>query len=172
MYAWRFGRVLPHRDISVLRGIEGGRAKEAYRLNAERFGVLWHGRRYDRSNPGAADLPNQAINHTATVVEAAATIAVTMTATIPQLGFIHEDSGQAFVLDIADLFRDTVTLPIAFEAAAKVASSPAHTVDRAVRRIAGSRFRRDQVIPSMIDRIKGTVRGGLTIDFFGRSECL
>ena len=29
------------------------------------------------------------------------------TATIPQLGFIHEDSGQSFVLDIADLFRDT-----------------------------------------------------------------
>src|SRR6266516_7844214 len=33
-------------------------------------------------------------------------------------GFIHEDSGQSFVLDVADLVRDTVTIPCAFKAAA------------------------------------------------------
>lgn len=27
MYAWRLGEVLPHRDIAVLRGIEGSRVK-------------------------------------------------------------------------------------------------------------------------------------------------
>jgi hypothetical protein len=39
----------------------------------------------------------------ASAVEGAACIAVAATATIPQLGFIHEDSGQSFVLDVADL---------------------------------------------------------------------
>lgn len=58
MYAVRLGEVLPHRDITVLRGIEGARAKETYRLTAERLGVAWSGRRYDRANPMAADLPN------------------------------------------------------------------------------------------------------------------
>jgi CRISPR-associated protein Cas1 len=154
MYAWRLGEVLPHRDIAVLRGIEGARMKELYRLTAQRFGVPWHGRRYDRGDPGSDDLPNQAINHAATAVEAAAAIAVTATATLPQLGFIHEDSGQSFVLDMADLFRDSVTLPIAFEAASRAVKRPGETVDRIVRRIAGARFRRDQVIPKMIDRIK------------------
>jgi CRISPR-associated protein Cas1 len=154
MYAWRLGEVLPQRDIAVLRGIEGARMKELYRLIAQRFGVAWHGRRYDRANPASGDLPNQAINHAATAVEAAAAIAVTATATVPQLGFIHEDSGQSFVLDIADLFRDAVTLPIAFEAAARAAKRPDETVDRIVRRIAGSRFRREELIPKMIDRIK------------------
>lgn len=76
------------------------------------------------------------------------------TATVPQLGFIHEDSGQSFILDIADLFRDATTLPIAFEAAARAARHPDETVDRIVRRIAGARFHRDQLIPKMIDRIK------------------
>jgi CRISPR-associated protein Cas1 len=117
MYAWRLGEVLPHHDIAVLRGIEGARMKETYKLIAARFRVSWSGRGFDRANPGAADLPNQAINHAASAVEAAAAIAVAATATIPQLGFIHEDSGQSFVLDIADLFRDTVTLPVAFQAA-------------------------------------------------------
>jgi CRISPR-associated protein Cas1 len=154
MYAWRLGEVLPHRDIAVLRGIEGARMKELYRLTAQRFGIAWHGRRYDRTDPSGDDLPNQAINHAATAVEAAATIAVIATATVPQLGFIHEDSGQSFVLDIADLFRDAITLPIAFQAAARAVKEPDQTVDRLVRRNAGDRFRREQVIPAMIDRIK------------------
>jgi CRISPR-associated protein Cas1 len=110
MYAWRLGEVLPHRDIAVLRGIEGARVKEIYRLIAERMGLRWNGRRYDRSDPLAADGPNQAINHAASAVEGAAAIAVAATAPIPQLGFIHEDSGQSFVLDVADLFRDTVII--------------------------------------------------------------
>lgn len=124
MYAWRLGEVLPHGDIAVLRGIEGARMKETYRLTAERFRVPWSGRRYDRANPGGADLANQAINHAASAVEAAAAIAVAATATVPQLGFIHEDSGQSFVLDIADLFRDGVTLPVAFQAAQTAAKQP------------------------------------------------
>ena len=83
MYAWRLGEVLPHQDIAVLRGIEGARMKETYRLTAARFGVPWNGRRYDRANPNAADLPNQAVNHAASAVEAAAAIAVAATGTIP-----------------------------------------------------------------------------------------
>ena len=57
MYAWRLGRVLPHRDITVLRGIEGARMKESYRLIAGKVGIPWQGRRYDRSRPSAGDLP-------------------------------------------------------------------------------------------------------------------
>ena len=107
MYAVRLGEVLPHRDLDVLRGIEGARMKESYRLLAQAHGIDWRGRRYDRSDPLSADLPNQALNHAASAVEAAAAIAVAATATIPQLGFIHEDPGQSFVLDIADLWRTT-----------------------------------------------------------------
>lgn len=154
MYAWRLGEVLPHRDIAVLRGIEGARMKETYRLMAERFRVPWSGRRYDRADPMGADLPNQAINHAASAVEAAAAIAVAATATVPQLGFIHEDSGQSFVLDIADLFRDSVTLPVAFQAASTAAKQPGQPVERLTRRLAGTTLQRDGVIPAMIERIK------------------
>lgn len=154
MYAWRLGEVLPHRDIEVLRGIEGARMKQTYALLAERHGVRWRGRRYDRQNPQAADLPNQAINHAASAVEAAAAIAVAATATIPQLGFIHEDSGQSFVLDIADLFRDGITLPAAFEAAREAERKAADSVERLARRATGRLLRERQVIPAMIDRIK------------------
>ena len=154
MYAWRLGKVLPHRDLDVLRGIEGARMKESYALIARQIGVNWRGRRYDRANPNAADLPNQALNHAASAVEAAAAIAVSATATIPQLGFIHESPGQSFVLDIADLFRDTVTIPCAFRAAKMAADQPDIGVERITRRLAGETLTDEKIIPAMIDRIK------------------
>lgn len=157
MYALRLGEVLPHRDLDTLRGIEGSRVKVTYRLMAQRYGIEWKGRHYDRANPNATDIPNQAINHAATAVQAAAVIAVQAVAAIPQLGFIHEDSGQSFVLDIADLFRDTITLQIAFTVAKK-AETDSQTIDRLIRREAASVFRKQQVIPAMIDRIKQVIR--------------
>lgn len=154
MYALRLGEILPHKDIAVLRGIEGARMKETYRIEADRAGIRWNGRRYDRANPHAADLPNQALNHAASAVEAAAAVAVAATATIPQLGFVHEDSGQSFVLDIADLVRDSVTVPCAFKAAGLAARRPSENVERLARRLTGERIRRESVIALLIDRVK------------------
>ena len=154
MYAWRMGEILPHRDIAVLRGIEGARMKETYRLIARKIGIEWRGRRYDRSRPTAADLPNQGLNHASSAVEAAAGIAVSATATVPQLGFIHENPGQSFVLDIADLFRDSVTIPAAFRAAKKSLASPRENFERLARRETGETLAREKTIPKMIERIK------------------
>lgn len=157
MYALRLGEALPHRDLDTLRGIEGARVKAIYRLMAQKYGIDWEGRHYDRANPNATDIPNQAINHAATAVQAAAAIAVQAVAALPPLGFIHEDSGQSFVLDIADLYRETATLHIAFTAA-KQAEKSDETIDRLVRREAATVFRKQQVIPSMIDNIQRVLR--------------
>ena len=87
-------------------------------------------------------------------MEGAAAIAVAATGTIPQLGFIHEDPGQSFVLDIADLYRDIVTIPCAFHAAKRVVQQPGENIERVTRRLTGRALAREQVIPGMIDRIK------------------
>lgn len=154
MYALRLGEVLQHGSLDVLRGIEGARMKESYRLHAQRIGINWNGRRYDRHRPLAADLPNQALNHASSAVEGAAAIAVAATATIPQLGFIHEDPGQSFVLDVADLYRDSITIPSAFRSAKLVENKPGGNIERETRRLIGQVMVREKVIPSMIDRIK------------------
>lgn len=153
MYAWRLGEILPAKKIEVLRGIEGARVKESYALMAKRFGIKWKGRRYDRKNPEAADTPNQAINHAATAVEAAACVAVAATGTIPQLGFIHEDSSNAFCLDIADLFREEAMLSIAFEAV-NLAEQTFKPLESTIRFVAAKTFKEKRLISRMIDRIK------------------
>lgn len=154
MYARRLGEVLPHTSIEVLRGIEGVRVKESYKLLASSFGLSWKRRDYNRSEPDATDLANQAINHAATAVRSAAGVAVAAVSALPQLGFIHEDSDQSFVLDISDLYREAVTLRLAFAAAKRIEQGATESVDRLVRQIAAREFRRIGLVPKMIDDIK------------------
>ena len=154
MYALRLGEVLPQQDLSALRGVEGARMRRTYRLVAQRYRIEWRNRRYDRTDPDWADLPNQAINHASVAVTSAAVIPVTATGAIPQLGFIHEHSGEAFALDIADLFRDTILLPAAFQSAREVMDQPHLEIERHTRRTTGDLLRRERVIAKMIDRIK------------------
>jgi len=155
MYAQRIGEALPGhiRDMNTLRGIEGRRVKRVYQNLANQHGVEWKGRRYDRNAPEEADAINKAINH------AAAHIAVAVTGTVPQLGFIHESSGRAFALDVADLFRSSTTLPIAFQAVKRNNKRPGTKIEATTRRLAGRTFRREDIIPQMIDRIKGLLDG-------------
>ena len=153
MYALRFDEIVRTRDIAVLRGQEGARIKRSYQLAADRHGITWRGRNYDRNNPNAGDPPNQALNHASSAMRAAAAIAVASVGGIPQLGFIHEDSGQSFVLDIADLYRHDITLDIAFGAVVEARKST-DPIERLVRQRAALLLRRKAVIPGMIDRIK------------------
>lgn len=153
MFAIRMGEIVAARDIDMLRGMEGARVKQSYIRKAAEHGIEWRGRHYKRDDPGAADPPNQAINHASSAVTAAAAIAVTATATIPQLGFVHEDRASAWVLDIADLFRDEVTLDIAF-GAVKEAQTKDVSLEKLVRLRANAAFARENVIPAMIDRIQ------------------
>ena len=156
MYRHRLGGELPahQRDLNSLRGIEGQRMKKVYQNLADQHGVVWNGRRYDRNSPDSNDSVNKAINHAVTAVYAAARIAVAVTGTVPELGFIHESSGHAFALDIADLYRSSTTLPVAFRATNKVQRHPGRDIEPTARKMAGSTLRDEDVIPDMIDTIK------------------
>lgn len=153
MYAMRMGELVPHAKLSVLRGIEGSRVRETYRIMAQQYGLEWGGRSYDRANPTSNDDVNMAINHASTAVVAAAQVAVASSGTIPQLGFIHESSGIAFPLDIADLYREEITLPCAFSSVNE-ARRTGKDLERLVRHAVGDTLHRGQVVAGMIDRIK------------------
>jgi CRISPR-associated protein Cas1 len=169
MYAWRLGELFPNAEIEVLRGMEGARMKATYKRLAEQFGLTWGGRRFDRENPENTNLANAAINHAAAAVYGLSLVAVAITGTIPQLGFIHEDSGHSFALDIADLVRDRVTLPIAFGAASKP-RRPDDTIERVVRKYAVEVFRKERVVEMMIDRIKELFGGDESDDVGGDAQ--
>lgn len=154
MYERRMGKRLKAGDLNALRGLEGSRMKSVYEKLAQQHGIEWSGRRYDRNDPSKTNAINQAINHAATAIQGAAMIAVTVTATVPQLGFIHEASGKAFALDIADLYRASITLPVAFESAVEHKRQPHLDIESLTRRKAGKRIKSKKLVGEMIDAIK------------------
>ena len=62
MYELRFQEPAPaRRSVEQLRGIEGARVRETYKLLAKQYGVDWRARNYDRNEWDAADIPNRCL---------------------------------------------------------------------------------------------------------------
>lgn len=154
MYGKRFGETPRTNDANALRGMEAARIKRAYELIAQQHGVPWRGRRYERASPENTDIPNMAINHAVTALEACVHVAVQATATLPPLGFMHEDSAKSWVLDLCDLYRTTVTVPIAFRCARDHLRQGDESLDRRVRRAVSEHIRKTGFVDVVIDDIK------------------
>lgn len=151
-YAMRFGEAPAARDLDELRGMEGARIREAYRHFSQANGIKWDVPRSVERGTGEA---NTALNYAADAVYAAAAIAVYTTAMIPQLGFIHEDSGRAFVLDVADLHRTSLTIPAAFKALRRHLDGRAEiSLERLVRHELMEQLKRRSIVAAMIEQIK------------------
>jgi CRISP-associated protein Cas1 len=157
MYQKRFGETPRTNDPDSLRGMEAARIKRAYEAIAQQVGIVWKGRHFDRRDRDVTDLPNQAINHAVTALEAAVTIAVHATATLPPLGFLHEDSGKSWILDLCDLYRTTVTVPLAFRCAKAYQKQEEQTLDRLCRRAVSRHVRETGFVDTVIDDIKETL---------------
>lgn len=151
-YAIRFGEAPRGRDLDALRGLEGARIREAYKHFSQANGIRWDVPRSVERGTGDA---NTALNYAADAVYAAAAIAVYTTATIPQLGFLHEDSGRAFVLDVADLHRTALTIPAAFKSLRIWLDRGGQvSLERVVRTELMEQLRRKSVVAAMIEQIR------------------
>lgn len=102
-----------------LLGLEGDRVKACYREQSARTGVPWKGRRFTPGDFDSGDAPNQAITAAAQCFYGVAQSVVAALGCTPGLGFVHSGHEQSFVLDIADLYKVEVAIPIAFDVAAE-----------------------------------------------------
>ena len=115
MYRMRFGESLPP-DLTLdeVRGHEGARVRRAYREAAERYGVDWSRRRYDREDWDAGDPLNRALSAANACLNGVAHAAVVSAGYSPGLGFLHQGKQLSFVYDVADLYKTLLTVPLAF----------------------------------------------------------
>lgn len=159
MFQRRFGEDLEGMSLNQLRGAEAARVKRAYKNMAAHHGIQWTSRRYDRSRPEQSDDVNSALNHASVALRAAASTAVAVAGAIPQLGFIHEDSGLSFALDIADLHREEIALTGAFAAVARYRKE-AGDLERLTRQGVGRLIKGTGLVARMIDDIKELLDDG------------
>lgn len=120
MYQFRFAEPLaPDMTLRQIRGKEGARVRAAYARLAKDYGVEWSGRSYDRTQWGQADTLNRALSTANSCLYGLCHAAVVSLGLSPALGFVHTGRQLSFVYDIADLYKMDVSVPVAFQEAAK-----------------------------------------------------
>lgn len=157
MFELRFGEPAPsRRSVEQLRGIEGTRVRETYKLLAQRHGVKWNGRRYDPKDWSKGDKVNQCISAATSCLYGITEAAVLAAGYAPAIGFIHTGKPLSFVYDIADIIKFDEVVPKAFEIAATSPKQP----DRAVRLACRDIFRSNKVLDRLIPLIEEVLAAG------------
>ena len=117
MYIRRFGSISnPSYTLQQLRGMEGIRVREAYRLASRTTGIPWSARNYKKDNWDAQDPINRALSQANALLYSVCQAAIISLGFSTGLGFIHTGKQLSFVYDIADLYKAEVTIPAAFTA--------------------------------------------------------
>ncbi len=157
MYAMRFGEEPPaRRSVEQLRGIEGARVRETYKLIAKKYGVEWKARNYDTSEWDKGDLPNRCLSSATSCLYGVTEAAVLAAGYAPAIGFIHTGKPLSFVYDVADIYKFETVVPLAFKIAAKHPGNPEQQVRIACRDI----FRESKLLERIIPGIEEMLSAG------------
>ncbi|WP_426445525.1 type I-E CRISPR-associated endonuclease Cas1e [Siccibacter colletis] len=157
MYELRFGEPPPaRRSIEQLRGIEGARVRQTYSLLAQRYGVKWHGRKYDPKDWAKGDVVNQCISAATSCLYGISEAAILAAGYAPAIGFIHSGKPLSFVYDIADIIKFETVVPKAFQIAARHPEQP----DREVRLACRDIFRSEKITAKLIPLINDVLAAG------------
>ena len=115
MYIRRFGSIT-NQDYTLqqLRGMEGIRVREAYKLASKTTGIPWSARTYKKDDWNAQDPINSALSQANALLYSVCQAAIVSLGYSTGLGFIHTGKQLSFVYDIADLYKAEVTIPAAF----------------------------------------------------------
>lgn len=163
MYRRRFDEEAPsRRSIDQLRGIEGARVREIYKLIARKYGVEWKSRNYDRKEWDAADIPNRCLSSATACLYGLSEAAILAAGYAPAIGFLHRGKAQSFVYDIADIWKFETVVPAAFETAAKIikGKDDGTPPERQVRIACRDLFRKTGVLDKIIPAIDEILKAG------------
>lgn len=167
MYALRFNEEAPsRRSIDQLRGIEGARVRETYRLIAQRHGADWNGRVYDPGEWSAADVVNRCLSAATSALYGVTEAAVLAAGYAPAIGFLHSGKPQSFVYDIADIVKFDTVVPEAFRVAAAAQRGrpldgrPVSDPVAETRRRCRDAFRRADLLTRLIPLVEEVLAAG------------
>lgn len=163
MYRRRFDEEAPsRRSVDQLRGIEGARVREMYKLLAQRSGVNWNQRNYDHKDWDSADVANRALSSATACLYGLTEAAILAAGYAPAIGFLHRGKPQSFVYDVADVYKFETAAPAAFETAGKIlkGKGDGSPVERQVRIACRDLFRRTKLLDRIIPDIEEMLKAG------------
>ncbi len=114
-----FSKRFPDEDISnlsinQLMGKEGKRVKALYAAYADKYKVGWKGRSYSPGSFELSDTTNKIITGCNAALYGLISSVIYSMGYSPHVGFIHTGSPLPFVYDIADLYKEELSIELAF----------------------------------------------------------
>lgn len=136
MFARRFPDAeLQGKALQEMMGMEGHRVRALYQQKAEEYQVGWKGRQFTPGKFELSDVTNQVLTATNAALYGILCSAVHSMGYSPHIGFIHSGSPLPFIYDLADLYKESLCIDLAFSLTRELAGRyDKHKVSAAFRR--------------------------------------
>jgi len=122
LFACRFPDAnLEHKTLPQMMGMEGLRVRKFYEEMAEKYKVGWRGRRFEPGKFEMSDTTNKILTAANAALYSIIMSAVHSMGYSPHIGFIHSGSPLPFIYDLADLYKQQVSIELAFSMTAEMA---------------------------------------------------
>jgi CRISPR-associated protein Cas1 len=154
MYKYRFKCEPPqNRSAEQLRGLEGARIRNMYKLFAKQFGVSWKNRKYNVDQWGEADLINKSLSVATSCLYGISESAVLAAGYSSELGFLHSGKPLSFVYDVADLIKFETVVPYAFKMVSVCKGKDEGDIEKIIRKGCRDMFREKRILKTIIPLI-------------------
>ena len=115
MFARRFPTAdLVGKGLKEMMGMEGYRVRDLYEAKAKQYEVGWKGRSFAPGKFELGDITNQILTSSNAALYGILTSAIYTMGYSPHVGFIHSGSPLPFVYDMADLYKEYLSIDLAF----------------------------------------------------------
>jgi len=115
MFAKRFPFAeVEGKSLKEMMGMEGYRVRNLYEQKAAHYNVGWKGRSFEPGKFEIGDITNQILTSSNAALYGILTSAIYSMGYSPHIGFIHSGSPLPFVYDMADLYKESLCIDLAF----------------------------------------------------------
>lgn len=115
MFAQRFpSEDISEKSLEELMGMEGKRVKASYEAMAQKYLVGWSGRDFVPGKFELSNVTNQILTSCNAALYGLVASAIHSMGYSPHIGFVHTGSPLPFVYDIADLYKESISIDLAF----------------------------------------------------------
>ncbi len=135
MFTKRFPEAnLANKSLKEMMGMEGYRVRALYEQKGQYYGVGWKGRSYTPGKFELGDITNRVLTASNAALYGILSSAVHSMGYSPHIGFIHSGSPLPFVYDLADLYKESLCIDLAFALTLEMAGNyNKHKVSAAFR---------------------------------------
>lgn len=121
MFSYRFPKAeIEDCTLDALKGKEGYRVRDIYCELAKKYNVGWKGRQYVPGNFELSDVTNKILTGCNAALYGVISSIIYSMGYSPYIGFVHSGCPLPFVYDLADLYKETLCMDLAFSLTLKM----------------------------------------------------